>query len=171
MEELSWYKRLMVRICGLQRHIEELHHAVDELSWDQPFGMWTRNAFLRMCGVMPRGTRAVAFLDFRDIHGLNERLGYVAVDERVKTIFSVPMRRSDLVARWYSGDEIVIVFDADIGGARQKMEELHRAAVEMGMAFDWATGAWEVGRQTVSAVVEELMEQVRSAKTREGMRR
>ena len=171
MCDLPWYKRLISRICGLHRYIEDLKRTVEELSWDAPFGMWTRNAFLSMCDVMPRGTRAVAFLDFRDIHGLNKRLGYQAVDERVKAIFSKPMRKSDLVARWYSGDEIVIAFDSDIHVARKKMEELHRGAAEKNMAFDWAVGEWEVGRMPVAEVVDGLTEEVAAAKLRAGVRR
>ena len=52
-----------------------------------------------------------AFIDLNHIYELNEHLGYNEVDRRVKEMFSVSFRRSDIVARWYSGDEIVILFD------------------------------------------------------------
>ena len=71
---------------------------------------------------MPRDMRWVAFIDMNKIHELNEELGYTEVDRRMKETFSVPFRRSDVVARWYSGDEIVILFDADEGGAERKIE-------------------------------------------------
>ena len=38
--------------------------------------MWTRNAFLQFCHVMPRDVRWIAFLDMNKIHELNEELGY-----------------------------------------------------------------------------------------------
>jgi GGDEF domain-containing protein len=86
--------------------------------------MWTRNAFLQFCHVMPRDVRWVAFIDMNKIHELNEELGYTEVDRRIKETFSVPFRRSDVVARWYSGDYIVILFDADGSGAGHKIEQL-----------------------------------------------
>ena len=52
-------RRLYGRLFGFHQEIQELEKRVQELSWDEPFGMWTRGAFLQFCRVMPRGAVAV----------------------------------------------------------------------------------------------------------------
>ena len=157
-------KGLVGKIFGFSGEIQELRRQVRELSWDSSFGMWTRNAFLQFCHVMPRDVRWVAFIDMNKIHELNEELGYTEVDRRIKETFSVPFRRSDVVARWYSGDEIVILFDADEGGAERKIEQLVESAEEQGMTFFAAQGQWEVGKTTIEDIVEELANEVAKKK-------
>ena len=56
--------------------------------------MWARNAFLQFCHVIQRDVRRVAILDMNKIHALNEVLGYIEVDRRIKETFSVPFRRA-----------------------------------------------------------------------------
>jgi GGDEF domain-containing protein len=144
------------RIFGLQREIKDLRTKVEELSWDEPFGMWTRGAFLQFCRVMPRGTKTIAFIDLDDIHSLNERYGYSEVDRRVRATFSIPFRRSDLIARWFSGDEIVILLDCDRVGAEIKIAQLRESARRNGLTFTYEIGEWDVGRQSILEVMEEL---------------
>ena len=60
---------------GFDGEIQELRRQVRELSWDSSFGMWTRNAFLQFCHIMPRDMRWVAFIDMNKIHELNEDMG------------------------------------------------------------------------------------------------
>jgi len=155
---------LVGKIFGFEGEIQELRRQVRELSWDSSFGMWTRNAFLQFCHVMPRDVRWVAFIDMNRIHELNEELGYTEVDRRIKETFSVPFRRSDVVARWYSGDEIVILFDADGGGAGHKIEQLVESAAEQGLTFFAAQGRWEVGKTTIEVIVGELGNEVAKEK-------
>ena len=156
----SVVKRLAGRIFGFEQELEELRQQIRELSWDAPFGMWTRGAFLRFCHVMPRSLRMVAFIDLEDIKGLNKRYGYTEVDRRVKAMFSVPFRRSDVVARWYSGDEIVILFDSDRDGAERKMVELEQSACAQGLKFRYEIGTWEVGKQGIEEAIDQLSYQV-----------
>ena len=122
--------------------------------------MWTRSAFTQFAHVMPRAIRVVAFIDLEDIHGLNHRLGYTEVDQRIKAMFSLPFRRSDLVARWYSGDEIVILFDTDWEGAERKIGDLHASAKAQGLAFRHRLGQWEVGKETIEEVVGRLADEL-----------
>ena len=129
--------------------------------------MWTRGAFLQFCHVMPRGVRIVAFMDLNHIHDLNERYGYTEVDRRVKAMFSVSFRRSDVVARWYSGDEMVILFDSDRTGADRKIHELEKSAQVQGLSFECQIGEWEVGKQGIEEVVKVLSEGVARQKERE----
>ena len=157
-------KRWLGKIFGFDDEIQELRRRIREFSWDSSFGMWTRNAFLQFCHVMPRDVRWIAFLDMNKIHELNEELGYTEVDRRIKETFSVSFRRSDVVARWYSGDEIVILFDADEEGAGRKIEQLVESAAEQGMTFYAELGQWEVGMITIEYTVEELGEKVAKQK-------
>jgi len=51
---------MVSRFFGLDSEIQDLRRQVRELSWDSSFGMWTRNAFLQFCHVMPRDVRRIA---------------------------------------------------------------------------------------------------------------
>ena len=153
-------KQWIGKLFGFDAEIRELRRQVKELSWDGTFGMWTRGAFLQFCHVMPRDTRYLAFIDLNKIHELNEKYGYSEVDRRVKETFSVPFRRSDVVARWYSGDEIVILFDSDVEVAEGKIDQLRESALEQDLTFYVAVGQWEVGKVPIEEVVDELARQV-----------
>ncbi len=143
-------------IFGFHREIQELRARVAQLSWDATFGMWTRDAFLEFCRVMPRDIRLMAFIDLNDIHALNYQHGYTEVDRRIRATFAIPFRRSDLVARWYSGDEIVILFDADRAGAEHKLSELRESAGRHGLTFVSEIGEWRVGQQSVVEAINAL---------------
>ena len=79
----------------------------------------------------------------------------------------MPFRRSDVVARWYSGDEIVILFDSDEEGARRKVGQLIESAVEQDLTFFAELGQWEVGNSTIEDIVEELADGVTKQKKAE----
>jgi hypothetical protein len=83
------------------------------------------------------------------------------VDRRVRETFAIPFRRSDVVARWYSGDEIVILFDSDLEGARRKMAELAASAARQGLSFAYELGSWAVGSADIADVVDGLSERNR----------
>ena len=144
------------RVFGFDKEIESLKGKISSLSWDDAFGMWTRSAFLHFCEIMPRGERCVFLLDFEDIHGLNQAIGYRAVDERINRTFSIPFRSSDLIARWYSGDEIVILFDGALAGAMHKMRELEASAAAHGLSFRWEHDLWRVGEEKIKDVVDRM---------------
>jgi len=158
---MNLLQRIVGRLFGFHDTIRDLERKVEELSWDDAFGMWTRSAFLQLCRVMPRQKRVVVFIDLDDIHGRNLQWGYVEVDRRIKKAFAIPLRRSDIVARWYSGDEIVILFDSDEQGAVRKVEELKRSAARQDLTFEYEIGAWDVGVESISDVVEALTERNR----------
>ncbi len=167
---LGRIRRLFARVIGLLDYIKELESTVEQLSWDGPFGMCTRGAFLRLCDFMPRDQRAVAFIDLVGVHDLNKQHGFEAVDALVRSLFSIPFRRSDIVARWYSGDEIVIVFDGGLDAAVRKIDELQTKGAQVGVDFDHRLGVWDVGKESVSEVVGRLSEQVILDKEKRGGR-
>ena len=158
------FKKLVGKLFGFEKEILDLRQQVQELSWDSSFGMWTRGAFLQFCDIMPRGRRIVVFIDLDQIHDLNEELGYTEVDRRVKATFSMPFRRSDVVARWYSGDEIVILFDADREGTERKVAQLEKSAAGQGFTFKYEIGEWEVGKEIIEDVVGTLADRVTERK-------
>ena len=158
-------KEIVAKWCGLDKDLKELRQRVEELSWDSAYGMWTRSAILQFCQVLPRSRRTVVFIDFDRIHILNNELGYTAVDARIQASFSaISLRRSDLVARWYSGDEIVILFDSDGPFADSKISELQGSAKAQGLTFKYAVGEWEVGKESVDEVVKELSDRIATGK-------
>ena len=157
-------KRLIGKLFGFEREIALLNDQVQLLSWDTAYGMWTRPAFIQFCQIMPRSVRNVAFIDLDDIHQLDQELGYSEVDRRIQETFSVPFRRSDVVARWYSGDEIVILFDSDRLGADKKIEELTRSAGGQGLTFKHDIGDWDVGKESIEDVIEVLAKAVSAQK-------
>lgn len=171
MNTLSKSKQVISRIFGLHTHIAELERRIRELSWDNAFDMWTRNAFLQFCRVMPRGRRTVAFIDLDDVHGLNASLGYQEVDRRIQSAFAIPWRSSDIVARWYSGDEIVILFDNDYEGAEIKINELKASASDNGLGFAYEIGSWYVGEEPIEAPVERISNLLRLNNPHVGSRR
>ena len=153
-------RTLAARIFGFEEEIAELEEKVKALSWDTAYGMWTRGAFLQFCQVMPRGRRTVVFIDFDEVHIHNRDHGYTEVDRRIRASFSVPFRSSDLVARWYSGDEMVILFDGDHDFAESALRELEESAKSNGLTFKCEIGIWEVGKRPVEEVVEELSNKI-----------
>lgn len=153
-------KELIGKLFGFEAEISQLKEQVSQLSMDPVFGMWTRNAFLQFSYVMPRGLRVVTFLDLDNLHKLNDEYGYEEINRRIRIIFSVPFRRSDLIARWFSGDEIVILFDSDEGFALRKIGQLEEAARQQGMSFHFQLGIWDVGKDPVEKVIDELAEKV-----------
>ena len=155
----------MGKLFGFDKEIRGLHEQIKELSWDTSFGMWTRGAFLQFCHVMPRGIRQVAFIDLDDIHNLNESLGYTEIDRRVKAAFSVSFRRSDVMARWYSGDELVILFDADQIGAERKLTELTESARNQGLTFKHESSDWEVGKLPIEDLITSMADKVAMGKS------
>lgn len=153
-------KKLIGKFFGFEAEINQLQDQISQLSMDPVFGMWTRSAFLQFSQVMPRSLRVVVFLDLDNLHKLNDQHGYEEVNRRIRAIFSIPFRRSDLIARWFSGDEIVILFDADEEFARRKVDQLEEAAKQQGMSFHFQLGIWDVGKDPVEKVVDELAEKV-----------
>ena len=146
----------MEDVQSLLQKIDDLEKRIEYLSKDTCYGIWTREAFLQFCDVMPRGFRAVIFLDFDRIHDLNEEIGYEEVNIRIRATLTHDFRASDLVARWYSGDEIVILIDGDNNTAEMKAKELKEEARKNGLGFAHAIGTWEVGKSCVTAIVDEL---------------
>ena len=151
---------LIARVQELLDERQKLRDEIDFLSQDPDFGIMTRNAFVRLCHFMPRGVRIFAFLDFDDLKELNNRFGYSEVNDKIRETLAIPHRRSDLIARWFSGDEVVVLFDGDNRAARIKIEELKESARKRGLDFTYELGTWVVGSETIEEAVRRAANRV-----------
>jgi GGDEF domain-containing protein len=90
---------------------------------DQAYGILTRLGGERTWKHMSARYAAfeVVFLDLDDLHQLNTELGYAEVDRRIRAVLN--FRQEDIVmARWYSGDEIIaVVPKGDGAGFAQRL--------------------------------------------------
>jgi GGDEF domain-containing protein len=146
----------MTEVEKLLKKIERLQKKIEELSKDEVYGIWTRSAFLQFCRVMSRGKKSVIFLDFDRIHELNNLVGYKEVDKRIRASLDIKLRASDFIARWYSGDEVVILIDGAVDVANKKIKLLRDNAHENGLSFKYNVGTWEVGKKCIEEVVDVL---------------
>ena len=115
---------LMMALSGyLIWRQNRLERSVTHLMVDATYGVLTRNGLdLRWRQLGAQADRLeVVFFDLDELHAANERYGYADVDRRIRAALQV--RASDLcVARWYSGDELVIVVGAGDGhGAAERI--------------------------------------------------
>ena len=100
----------MVIIVGLGAWCLHLRRELDRAHVDQTFGIFTRLGGEWAWRRLSRryALFEVVFLDLDDLHRLNEELGYAEVDRRIRS--ALVYREADImIARWYSGDEIVAV--------------------------------------------------------------
>lgn len=122
--------------------VEALHEHVRRLSYDDAFGMLTRPALIQHARRLPPDAYFVLFLDLSHMRLLNARLGYEEVNRRVRRTFTPAHRRTDLVGRWYSGDEILIVLPHDPTALSGLVVRLVRHARANGLSFVYAFSAW-----------------------------
>jgi len=145
-------------VIELIKYIDENHklrQQVEELSWDEPFGMLTRPAFLQYCRQLPGKPRWVAFIDLNDIGCLNRLHRYTEMDRRIRALFAGIHERQGIAARWYSGDEIVILSSGARNPHATMMDLVFRGR-EVGLEFSFQTGVWDSRRETIEMAIEAL---------------
>ena len=157
-------KKIIGRIFGFEKEIIQLKSHIKELGFDSTFNMLTRNAFLEHCRHLPRNSYTIAFLDFDRMHELNTRFGYEEVNKRIRKTFEIPFRASDIRARWYSGDEIVLLLDSNIRGAKNVIEDLEISANIEDLSFTWAIDTWQKDVKELPDFVNKLAESVSAKK-------
>jgi len=134
---------------------------LDALAHDHVYGCYTRQGLeLVAWPRIAKQARHVIFADLDNIHALNEQLGYVEVDRRVRN--ALKMRSSDVTAtgRWYSGDEIVwIISEGDPNGL---VNRLQAALEKQGLSATF--GIVPVSSAKLSVNVEQAIAKVQDAK-------
>jgi GGDEF domain-containing protein len=114
--------------------IEELERIITKLSTDPSFGILTRNA-LDLAIEKAGKPFNVIFIDFNNVHSMNKIIGYGKVNSSIRFIFNTyrEIYKNDIIGRWFSGDEIAIVFWE--GFASQKIKMLEEISNSNQMSF------------------------------------
>ena len=88
---------------------------VKRLSFDKAFGILSRQGLDERLRKIKKNFSFI-FIDFCDVGRLNEKLGYTLVNRLFNNIFrGFTFRKTDIVGRWFSGDEILIItFEGDV---------------------------------------------------------
>jgi GGDEF domain-containing protein len=134
--------------------------------------MYTRAALLAMSGSELRGRKSVVFLDLDRVHELNLLYGYAEVDRRIRAAFSSNTRRSDMwAARWWSGDEVLLVLDCGTDQTEAVVQRLQQSAKEQELSFTHAVGRWNGDAEDLTSLVERLSTQVLAQKAERGVSR
>lgn len=135
----------------LEESLDALKEHVQRLSFDDAFGMLTRPAILHHAAKLPARMYFVLFFDIDGTGALNQRLGYEEVNRRVRASFAPAFRITDLVGRWYSGDEILAVIPHDSRMLVGLIARLSRQAEANGLSFTYAFIAWGHPEETLLA--------------------
>ena len=131
---------------------------VEAMRIDPTYGVLTRVAL----DAEPPQHGAIVFWDVDHMHGLNEQWGYEIVDSRIRLVCQSIREREDciLVARWYSGDELIYCcLTADAAAAAERIVELFRA-----QGIGITAGVAEIGIDGWKAAVSVASGLVQSAK-------
>jgi GGDEF domain-containing protein len=131
------------------------HARVEAMRIDPTYGVLTRVAL----DAEPPQHGAIVFWDVDHMHELNEAFGYENVDQRIREACKSIREREDciLVARWYSGDELIYCCPtADAAAAAERIVELFRAqgiGITAGVAEIGPDG-WKAAVSVASGLVQ-----------------
>ncbi len=86
-----------------------MRNKIKRLSFDEAFGILTRPGLNERIRKIKKKFN-FAFIDFHNVHGMNNKFGYENTNQQFRDIFkSFPFRKTDIVGRCFSGDEIIII--------------------------------------------------------------
>ena len=128
---------------------------VEAMRIDPTYGVLTRVAL----DAEPPQHGAIVFWDVDHMHELNEQWGYEIVDSRIRLVCKSIREREGciLVARWYSGDELIYCCPtADVAAAAERIVELFRAqgiGITAGVAEIGPDG-WKASVSVASSLVQ-----------------
>jgi GGDEF domain-containing protein len=105
------------------------------LSTDKAFGILTRNAIDLAIEDRDKPFN-ILFVDFNNVHNLNKILGYKRVNAIFREIFEEYKHAHpfDLLGRYFSGDEIVIISNTD-GDSLSRFSSLKSISDKHNMSF------------------------------------
>ncbi|MGB3613089.1 MAG: diguanylate cyclase [Elainellaceae cyanobacterium] len=124
--------------------------------FDGVYGCLTRSGL----EANPPKAGSILFFDVDGMHDANERWGYEAVDSRIRAAIAQfrQSRGSSIVARWYSGDEVLaVVPQKDAVGAAERMLQVFREQ-ELGVTIgvcDISVGDWREAVRVASGLVQD----------------
>jgi GGDEF domain-containing protein len=109
---------------------------------------------------------AIAFIDIDFMHDLNAKYGYVEVDRRIAEAFKV-IRRDELISRFYSGDEFILLVPAEHIGL--VVQRLMTAFHEQGISATCGIIQHVQGSKSLAEAVKPAQDLVQELK-RQGIR-
>lgn len=147
-------------IFGFEHEISLLRRKYEKMLWDPNFEIFSRAGLDEMIENSRDEYRTVAFIDFDDIHRLNRQYGYDDVNRRIRSTLSRLAKAPEVfVARWYSGDEMVVLSGYDEATTESLVEEALRSGEHNGVPFTHQTGEWD-NSTPFKDTVEELSNKV-----------
>jgi len=139
----------------IKRELAQARRMLTKLSEDPHYGIYTRAALEFELPRVKSEARYLVFLDIDDCHGLNEKFGYEGVNKKVKRCLRI--RHADVLlrARWFSGDEIVVILRGDPEGFIERLRTcMKNEEISATFAYVPFTGLLEDDVRMASAIVQ-----------------
>ena len=115
--------------------LEKIRKKMDDLCYDKLFGVLTRNGLDDKISQISKPFNAV-LLDFSNFGKLNEKLGYQKVNKLMRQAFgSFAFRKTDIVGRYFSGDEICIITSDN--SIENLVERFKNHVAPIGLSFSY----------------------------------
>jgi diguanylate cyclase (GGDEF)-like protein len=107
-----------------------------------------------------KSNQSLIFLDLDNIHKCNEQWGYEVVDTKIKA--SLKCRKNELLGRWYSGDELIIIVSTEEAVATYS--RIQKQLEDNGLSATFAVLPIHRNIKNISEVVKKASALVQSAK-------
>ena len=164
--------RLVSKVFGFEKELQKVFHEnsllqrkIKTMGYDETFGMMTRCGLLNACAMLPRDTKRIAvFIDLDDLHTANQTWGYGKVNDLVRNTFRL-RRESDVIGRWFSGDEILLLMDTtDKEGAEMLLKNMLFIAKQNRLCFTYDLAVWDKDTVAIETLTEQLAKSVMAKK-------
>lgn len=161
-------RRYVSWLFGFDREVESLRRKYEKMLWDPNFEIFSRAGLDELIESSTDEYRTVAFIDFDDMHRLNQQFGYDDVNRRIRsTLCRLSKAPQVFVARWYSGDEMVVLSAHDEAVTESLVEEASKAGAYFGVPFTHQVGGWD-GKTPFRHIVDDLSLKVLALKDQIG---
>jgi GGDEF domain-containing protein len=141
------------------RFSQEVSILLNKLCIDPAFGIYTKQAFLHI--ILPqvyKKIKGVIFGDIDDLRILNKQFGYQYADEQINK--ALKHRGSDIIFRWYSGDELVwILLSGDVNAAIERFS-ISLRAVGLSITFAGKNIESLTHEEDLCPIIKELTKEV-----------
>ena len=112
-----------------------MRNKIKRLSIDEAFGILTRPGLNEKIRKIKKKFH-FAFIDFHNVHEMNNKFGYENTNQQFRDIFkSFPFRKNDIVGRCFSGDEIIIIIFH--GNIKELIERFFVFCEKRNISFDY----------------------------------
>jgi GGDEF domain-containing protein len=123
-----------IEIEILQKRIKELERKLETYSVDPSYEVFTRSAIFDKLEAVRGQARYIVFLDIDNLHHLNATTPghHEAVNQKIRRALHIRAEDVLFPARWYSGDELIIVLSGEPSSFCARLLE---AFAREGMSF------------------------------------